>query len=266
MNLNMIDEVRRKKPLVHHITNYVTVNECANITLNMGALPVMAHAPEEVEEMVSMSGALVLNIGTLSKEQILAMILAGKKAASLDIPVVLDPVGAGATRMRTESCLKIMKELPLSAIKGNAAEISILAGLEAQISGVESIGVALDMKEVAQRLAAEKGYVVAVSGVQDIVTDGKETWLIDNGHSYMGEFVGTGCMAASVLGVFLALKDNPLESAVAGLASFEIAAEIASARNDVQGPGTFYPALMDEARKLTGSVVSSRARITRFQA
>lgn len=262
----MIDDVRRKKPLVHHITNYVTVNECANITLNMGALPVMAHAPEEVEEMVSMAGALVLNIGTLSKEQVLAMILAGKKAVSLGIPVILDPVGAGATRMRTESCLKILREVPVTAIKGNAAEISILAGLDAQISGVESIGVTHDMKEVAQRYASERNCVVAVSGVQDIISDGKETWLIDNGHSFMGEFVGTGCMAASVLGIFIALKENPLESAVAGLVSFEIAAEIASERKDVQGPGSFYPALMDEVRRLAGSTVAARSRIHRFHA
>jgi len=264
MNLLMIDDVRKRKPLVHHITNYVTVNECANITLNLGALPVMAHAPEEVAEMVSVAGALVLNIGTLSKDQVRSMILAGKKAASLGIPVILDPVGAGATELRTDSCHEILKEIPVAAVKGNAAEISILAGADAKILGVESMGVFHDMAEVACRFARERNCVVAVSGADDIVTDGNITYLVGNGHPLMGQFVGTGCMAASALGAFLALGENPVESAAVALASFEIAAELASERPDVRGPGSFYPALMDEARMLKGSTVETRSRIRKI--
>lgn len=264
MNLLMIDDVRNCKPLIHHITNYVTVNECANITLNLGALPVMAHAPEEVAEMVTMAGSLVLNIGTLSKNLIQSMIIAGKKAVSLGIPVVLDPVGAGATKLRTESCLEIMKEVPVAAIKGNAAEISILAGVDAKILGVESMGVSHDMVDVARRFASQRNCVIAVSGASDIVTDGKETYMVDNGHRLMGELVGTGCMAASALGAFLALGEKPVESAAVALISFEIAAELACERADVRGPGSFFPALMDEARMLKGSTVAERSRIRKI--
>lgn len=265
MNYTMIDELRRRKPLVHHITNYVTVSECANITLNMGALPVMACAPEEVEQMVSAAGALVLNIGTLSAEQVRTMILAGQKAASLGIPVILDPVGAGATDMRTEAARRIINKVPLAAIKGNAAEISILAGYHARISGVEALEVAHDMTEVARRFAGETESIVIVTAREDIVTDGNRVCLVENGHSLMGELVGTGCMAASVLGSFMALGHNHLESAAVALASFEIAAEMAAERKDVSGPGTFRAALMDEARRLTGATVAARGRIRYLQ-
>ena len=264
MNLKMIDELRVKKPLVHHITNNVTVNECANIILNLGALPVMSYAPEEVAEMVQAAGALVLNIGTLAKEQIESMIIAGKKANELGIPVVLDPVGTGATSMRTKSTVRLMNEINFSAIKGNPAEISIIAGHSAEIKGVESISVSENMNEIAAELAQKTSSVIIVSGAKDILTNGNDTYILCNGHEYMGRLVGTGCMAASVTGAFLALKHDPLESAVCGLASYEIAAEIAAVNSAVKGPGSFKGALMDEAEKLNGETVSRMAKVEKI--
>ena len=132
--------IRERKPLVHQITNYVVMNETANATLSLGALPVMAHAVEEVEEMASVAGALVLNIGTLSEHWIEAMLLAARAANAADVPVVLDPVGAGATRLRTETAERILDEAEIAVVRGNAAEVATLAGREAEIRGVEAVG------------------------------------------------------------------------------------------------------------------------------
>ncbi|HEY5256647.1 MAG TPA: hydroxyethylthiazole kinase, partial [Acidobacteriaceae bacterium] len=135
----VIARVRSHRPLIHHITNFVVMNATANITLCMGALPVMAHASQEVEEMVDAAGALVLNLGTLWPEQLDAMLLAGRRANQLGIPIILDPVGAGATRLRTESAHRLLKELSIAIVRGNLAEIATLVGMESKIRGVESV-------------------------------------------------------------------------------------------------------------------------------
>ncbi|MBS3971189.1 MAG: hydroxyethylthiazole kinase, partial [Clostridia bacterium] len=153
MTNDLLKLVREKKPLVHHITNNVTVNDCANITLNTGGLPVMAYSLDEVHEMVRVAGALVLNIGTLNREQIKAMIKAGKAANEAGVPVIFDPVGVGATTLRTESALEILKEVRVDIIKGNKAEINILAGHGGQIKGVESVGEYNNMEAAAGSLA-----------------------------------------------------------------------------------------------------------------
>ena len=221
--------VREKRPLVHHITNYVTVNDCANITISAGAAPVMADAPEEVCEMVTFAGALVLNIGTLNKGQIESMLLAGGMANDRRIPIVLDPVGAGATRFRTESAQRLLDELKITILKGNAGEIGILAGAEAFVRGVDSQGVTGDPSRIAQHFAKESGVTVVVSGATDIVTDGKRILLVENGHPMMGSISGTGCMAASVTGAFAAVTDDPVIASAAALAAFGIAGEKAAA-------------------------------------
>ena len=149
--------IRERKPLVHQITNYVVMNETANATLALGALPVMAHAVEEVEEMAAVAGALVLNIGTLSKHWIEAMLLAAKAANAAGVPVVLDPVGAGATRLRTETAKRILDEAEIAVVRGNAAEVATLAGREAEIRGVESIGAADSGTELAKAAASALG-------------------------------------------------------------------------------------------------------------
>ena len=192
----MLEEIRQKKPLVHHITNYVTVNDCANITLCIGASPVMSHAWEEVEEMVRHAGALVLNIGTLDPYQEKSMLLAGHEANTLDIPVIVDPVGTGATRYRTDFMSRLIKELRISVIKGNAGEIGVLAGADARVRGVDSGGVSGDLLTIARDFALQTGITVVISGAIDIISDGDHVVVVKNGHPMMGRISGTGCMAA----------------------------------------------------------------------
>jgi hydroxyethylthiazole kinase len=250
-------ELRERKPLVHQITNYVVMNETANATLALGALPVMAHAPQEVEEMASAAAALVLNIGTLSEHWIEAMILAGKAAGG---PIVLDPVGAGATRYRTDTAKRLLDELDIAVVRGNAAEIATLAGREAEIRGVEAIGGNDDPAELARAAANVLGTVAAVTGPTDHVSDGERVIAVSNGHALMATVSGTGCMATAVTGAFLAAKPNaPLEAAAEALVAFGVAGE--DAARDAKGPGTFHAALYDALYDLDPATVDDRARV-----
>jgi hydroxyethylthiazole kinase len=251
--------VRKNRPLIHHITNYVTVNDCANITLCAGGAPVMADAPEEVAEMAAIAGALVLNIGTLNAAQIESMILAGEMANERKIPVILDPVGAGATQFRTRSAERLIDKLEITVLKGNAGEIGVIAGVEAKVRGVESHGVAGDPAAIARGLAKTLGLAVAVSGATDIVTNGKRMLLVGNGHPLMGTISGTGCMAASVVGTFCAESKEPVTAAAAAFAAFGLAGEKAAGR--ACGPFTFKTALFDELANLTPESYAAGARI-----
>jgi len=255
----LLTDVRAKRPLVHHITNYVTVNDCANVTLCIGAAPVMAHALDEVAEMVAMAGALVLNIGTLDHKQIESMIAAGHKANDLDIPIILDPVGAGATRLRTETAQMLLHKLHISVLKGNAGEIATLAGAEGKVVGVDSHGVNGDPVQIAKNMANKLGIVVAVSGATDIVTDGNRVFLIENGHPMMGAICGTGCMASSITGAFAAISKDHAASTAAALAAFGIAGE--NAAKHCEGPASFKVALLDETSKLTADQCTARMKV-----
>jgi len=252
-------DVREKHPLVHHITNYVTVNDCANVTISTGAAPVMADAPEEVCEMVAIASALVLNIGTLNKGQVESMILAGGMANDRQIPVVLDPVGAGATRFRTSTAMRLLDELKITILKGNAGEIGVLAGAEANVRGVDSGGMTGDPVKIARKFAGISGVTVVVSGATDIVTDGRRVLLVENGHPLMGSISGTGCMAASMTGAFAAVSDDPVIASAAALAAFGVAGEKAAAY--AHGPYSFKTALFDELAALTPEDLASHARI-----
>ena len=256
----LLTRVRMKRPLVHHITNYVTVNECANITIAAGAAPVMADAPEEVCEMVTCAGALVLNIGTLNKGQIESMLLAGGMANDRQIPVILDPVGAGATCYRTKSAQRLLDELKITILKGNAGEIGILAGAEAHVKGVDSHGVTGNLEKIARNFAKRAGMTIVVSGATDIVTNGRRILLVENGHPMMGGISGTGCMAASVIGAFVSVSDDPVIASAAALAAFGLAGEKAAVY--AGGPGSFKTALFDEMAALKPGDLASGARIT----
>ena len=251
--------VRERHPLVHHITNYVTVNDCANITICAGGSPVMADAREEVEEMAAVAGALVLNIGTLNMALVESMIAAGRMANERKIPVVLDPVGAGATRLRTESALRLLDEISVTILKGNAGEIGVLAGAEAQVRGVDSRGMTGDPVTIARNFARTAGITVVVSGATDIVTDGTHVLLVENGDPMMGRISGTGCMAASVIGAFAAVCCDPVSASAAALAAFGLAGERASA--GARGPATFKVALFDELAALSPEDLAQGARI-----
>src|SRR5208337_886390 len=250
---------RAHHPLVHHITNYVTVNDCANITICAGGAPVMADAREEAGEMAGFAGALVLNIGTLNPGIIESMICAGKSANDHKIPVILDPVGAGATRLRTESTRRLLDELAIAIIKGNAGEIGVLAGADAKVRGVDSAGISGDPVDIARTFARDTGITVVMSGPTDIITDGKRVLLVENGHPIMGSISGTGCMASSVTGVCAAVSPDTVTAAATALAAFGLAGERAAAKS--RGPGSFRPVLFDEMAALTAKDVLTGARV-----
>ena len=242
--MNAHEVLRRlgqERPLVHHLTNYVTVNLVANATLATGALPVMASAVEEVEEMAATASALVINMGTLDGTWVEAMILAGKEANRRGIPVVLDPVGAGATRFRTETPEKLLSEISFAAVCGNAGEISTLAGLAAEVRGVESIGG--DAREAVQKAARRLGTTVAATGETDYVCDGNRLFAVKNGHPLMGRIVGSGCASTAVIGCFAAAGGAGAETVAGALAYFGRAGEAAAQGSE--GPGTFEPRLLD---------------------
>lgn len=256
---SILASVKEKKPLVHHITNYVTVNDCANITLCIGASPVMAHAENEVSEMASLAGSLVLNIGTLDDQQVGRMLIAGKAAEKKGIPIILDPVGAGATSLRTKTSLSLLRELPISILKGNAGEIGTLAGSEAIVRGVDSGGVTGDPVEITRSLAERLDCTVVMSGRSDIISDGNRILCVDNGHEMMGSISGTGCMAASILGACAAVTSDRVAASAAGLSAFGIAGERAAAK--ATGPGSFKYSLFDSVSSLTPEDLATAARI-----
>ena len=251
--------VRQKRPLVHHITNRVTINDCANITLCAGAAPVMAEAPEEAAEMAALAGALVLNIGTLTAAQVDAMLLAGSRANDLGIPVILDPVGVGATRMRTDTVLRILDMVDVAILKGNAGEIGVISGLGGTVRGVDSGGVCGDPIEVVRECARATGAVVAMTGEVDIIADERRVFIVENGTPMMGELSGTGCMASSVTGAFAAVPGDPAAAAVAALAAFGLAGERAMAQSF--GPYSFRTALFDAMFTLTPGDLAAGARV-----
>lgn len=259
-----LQKIRAEKPLIHHITNMVVMNETANATLCLGALPVMAHAQEEVSEMVEQAGALVLNIGTLTNELVKSMILAGCHANQLGIPVILDPVGVGATTLRTKSAQAIIDQVKLAVIRGNAAEVGVLAGSKGEIKGVEAMGAADNLADICLALAQELGTTVAVTGPVDIVTDGQRLIEISNGHPMLSTVTGTGCMATTVIGAFLAVEKDSFLAAAGGLLTFGLAGEIA-AKTANEKPGSFHVALYDALSSLRAADFTERAKIRFLQ-
>ena len=253
-------ELREQKPLVHQITNYVVMNETANATLALGALPVMAHAPQEVDEMVGLASALVINIGTLSEHWIEAMLIAGRAASGRGIPVVLDPVGAGATAYRTDTARRILDEVDVAVLRGNAGEVATLVGADAEVRGVESIAAGLEPAELAREAGRQLGLVASVTGPIDHVSDGERTIAISNGHELLGTVTGTGCMSTAMTGCFLAVADDrPLEAAAEALVAFGVAGEDAAV--GAKGPGSFHAALYDALYNLDPATLDSRAKV-----
>jgi hydroxyethylthiazole kinase len=253
--------LRDRKPLVHQITNYVVMNETANATLALGALPVMAHAREEVEEMVALASALVLNIGTLSPHWVEAMLLAGKAANAREVPVVLDPVGAGATRYRTDTVKRILDDVKVTVLRGNQGEVATLVGVEAEVRGVESIEVGGDAADLARAAGGSLSLIASVTGPVDHVSDGTRVLAVANGHELLAAVTGTGCMSSAITGCFLAAKpDLPLEAAAEALAAFGVAAEDSAV--EAKGPGSFHVGLYDALAGLQPETLDERAKIT----
>jgi hydroxyethylthiazole kinase len=254
-----LQKVRSQKPVVHHLTNWVTIYDCAAIVKTFGAAPVMAHAIEEVAQMTRIASALVLNIGTLTPEFVESMKVAAKSANENGIPVVLDVCGVGATLLRDNKTMELLNEVRIDVIKGNASEIARTAGEDVMTRGVDSTEVVQDMVAVAKRLANARRAVVVVTGAVDIVTDGKTVFKISNGVPMMASVVGTGCMAASVIGTFAATGGALVEACAAGLVCYEVAAEVGA--QNARGPATLKEKLIDAVYSLTVETVASMQRI-----
>ncbi|OPX26099.1 MAG: hydroxyethylthiazole kinase [Candidatus Cloacimonas sp. 4484_140] len=243
-----LQKIRNTNPLIHHITNWVSIADCANIVRLTGGLPIMAHAKEEVADMVKLSDALVLNIGTLTTELVESMKIAAKAANKKGIPVVLDAVGVGATPFRDKKAFELLDECHINIIKGNASEIAKLAGEDVVTKGVEAVDVQLDLVKVAKKLAKERNAGVVITAPEDIVAWKEDVYVVKNGHPLMGQIVGTGCMAASVLGCFCAIDKDYGKVCAAGLSVYEIAAE--KAASETFTPFAFKQKFFDELFKM----------------
>ncbi|HRT29479.1 MAG TPA: hydroxyethylthiazole kinase [Kiritimatiellia bacterium] len=267
--------VREQRPLVHCITNYVTVNDCANALLAVGAAPVMADDSEEVEEIASLAQAVVLNIGTLNRRTLTSMVAAGQRASALGRSVVLDPVGAGASRLRTDAAWTLLREAKVSVVRGNLSEIKALTGVSTATRGVDAAeedlrGAGLhDAIAAVKALAQQTGAVVAVTGATDVVTDGDAmyTVAVHNGHPMLPLITGSGCMLSAIIGAFCAVAPEQLPDAVAAaLGMMGMAGEQAAARTEREhaGTGSFRVWLMDALSQLDAAALAGGLRLERL--
>jgi hydroxyethylthiazole kinase len=251
--------VREKRPLIHNITNYVVMQYTANALLALGASPVMAHAVEEMEEMVSLADALVLNIGTLSGPWIEGMLVAGRTASRRNIPIVLDPVGAGATRLRTTTAVRLLDECRVTVLRGNASEVLAVAQGAGGTRGVDAAHKVEDAVEAAREWARRRSIIVAITGAVDHVTDGGTVRRVHNGHPLMGRITGSGCTATTVIGAFCAVNADAVEATASALAFYGLAGEYAARAGNL--PGTFAVGLIDMLQAVTPDQVARDARI-----
>lgn len=261
---DLLAGIRRSAPLVHNITNHVVMNSTANILLALGASPVMAHSRREVAEMATLAGALVLNIGTLSQAWRDAMLLAARAANAKGIPVVLDPVGAGATAYRTETARRILGEADIAVIRGNASEILALTDATVQTRGVDSSMDLCDASAAAANaLAREHGCVVGVSGARDLITDGAASFRVANGVPLMTRVTGLGCGLSAVVGAFCAEAPGSgrLAAVAAAFGYYGVCAEMAHTVSD--RPGSFFVAFLDALYSAGNDDLRGRLQIDR---
>lgn len=262
MNLNAdaiwadIVQIRDRAPLVHNITNYVVMNSTANALLALGASPVMAHAEEEVADMVKLAGALVINVGTLSPPWVRAMHKAARQARELGVPIVLDPVGAGATPYRTETARQLVAAAAPTIIRGNASEIMALAAVSAATKGVDSTASSAAAVDAARQLSQAHHCVVCVSGATDYVIDGEDMAQVHNGHPLMPRVTGLGCTASALCGAFVAVNRSALAATAHAMAVMGIAGEQAAEK--AAGPGSLQMHFLDALYNL------SQAGIARY--
>lgn len=241
----LLARIRKTAPLVHNITNLVVMNPSANILLALGASPVMAHSRKEVTDMAAMAGALILNIGTLAEQWIEAMLLAARAANQRGIPVILDPVGAGATRYRTQTVKQILSEVEISVIRGNASEVLCLAVADVKTKGVDSsLSLSDEIVDAAGAIARQHGCIVAISGEKDLITDGGRVLRVANGVPLMTRVTGLGCGLSAVTGAFCAVdRDDRLAATAAAFGFYGLCGELALGISD--RPGSFFVAFLD---------------------
>lgn len=258
----LFSTIQENNPLVHHITNTVTINDCANATLAVGASPVMATSVEEVEEMAALADTLVINFGTIQAESFTAMILAGRAANRKGIPVIFDPVGVGATAYRKKKAKEFLAEVSVAVIRGNASEINSLIGGNEKMRGVDSTDSSMPMKELAINAAKLFSCVAVVSGKTDTISTGSKTVQIENGDSWLKSITGTGCMATSLIGCFAGTTDDNFLASVAGMSLMSLAGERAKRHlQEGEGIGTYRVKLMDEIFNMNEHVWEKEVRL-----
>lgn len=266
---SLLNEVRNKKPLVHNITNYVTVNDCANILLAIGASPIMADDIKEAADITKISSALVINIGTLNERTIESMIASGKKANELNIPVVFDPVGAGASEFRNSTTKRLLEEVKISVLRGNMSEIKFISGLGSTTKGVDASendartgndeGI-----DVAKNLAKKLQCTVAITGATDIISDGERVVILENGTKMLSNVTGTGCMTTALIGAFCGAGSDYFIGAVSGIISMGISGEIALDKAGKIGTGSFHIAIIDAISNLTSNIIEKMNKIKEY--
>jgi hydroxyethylthiazole kinase len=260
---NKLELLREKTPLIHHLTNVVTMNDCANITLALGGSPVMAHSLAEAPQMAEWANAIVLNMGTPEPDFIEAMILAAQVAKRKKIPVVFDPVGAGATAFRQQIALRLIKEVKPDIIKGNLAEIRFLAGMVSTQRGVDSLDTSDEAGEAVLEAAKQYSCVVVATGKTDTFSDGKMVLKLEGGSPWLTKITGTGCMTSSLVGCFAAVHDDPLQASIWGVAAMKLAGEIAAKRlKKHDGTATYRGYVIDAISRLTEKSLTLEKRIT----
>lgn len=262
----LLKDVREKKPLVHSITNYITATDCANIILSVGGSPTMADYFKEVEEIASISSAVVLNMGVISDEIVNSMILAGKSANKNNIPVIFDPVGAGVASFRNETAKKILSEVKVDIIRGNISEIKFISGLSSETKGVDASESDMNMSNdkkviVAKELAEKLNCTVAITGADDIVSDGTRNVILSNGHKILADITGTGCMSSALCGAFSGASDDYFIAAISAILSMSISGEIAYEKSKNIGMGTFHVSLIDSISMMNENIIKEKAKI-----
>jgi hydroxyethylthiazole kinase len=261
-----LTKVREQNPLVHNMTNEVVTNFTANGLLALGASPVMAYAIEEVADMAKIAGTLVLNMGTLNAGLVEAMIVAGRSANAHGVPVIFDPVGAGATDYRTETARRILQDVKIAIIRGNSAEIANVIGENREIKGVDSGSQAGgDTERLAVKAAKLLNTVVVITGKEDVITDGENGYVIQNGHPILTRVTGTGCLLTSVIGAFAAVEQDLLTAGASALVFYGVSAELAVEGKGGEGPGSFQIEFLNQLSKVSSPDIDRLGKIRRLE-
>jgi len=256
-----LQAVKQKTPLVHTITNYVTVNDCANVLLAVGASPAMCEATDEAFEFSQLANALYLNTGTLTKEQEMAMYLAARGATLKEVPIIIDPVGCAAITRKITFINRLKNFGSFSVIKGNMGEIKALAGVAARVRGVDSLDEGEGGLEVCQSVARQYGCTVAATGQTDIITDGRRVCLVENGTKMLTRITGAGCMVGALVAACCAANDDHFLSTAAAVVTMNLAAELAEEAPGGLDPGTFRMYLIDRVSRVDENLILKRGRV-----
>ncbi|MGL5000028.1 MAG: hydroxyethylthiazole kinase [Cetobacterium sp.] len=258
-----LQKVKQTSPLVYHLTNTVTINDCANITLAIGGSPLMSFCIDEIEEIIGFSSSVVLNIGTMDKSMLQMAVEVGKISNRLKKPIILDPVGVGATKARKNLVNELLKEVNFSVIKGNMAEIKCILDMEIQNRGVDSLEIDENAEEIAKLAAQKYNSVIAITGKVDTIADKNNIVRVFNGNKAMGSVTGTGCMISSLIGTFLGAENSSFTSAIAGVLSMGISGELAG--NNFVGTGSLKVSIIDNISKLNEETIIDAIKIDFFK-